>query len=112
MGVVRIRLAQLLHRVGVGTVELLAIGLGVLRVPHRERFDVGLLLLGDLVLERHRHLHGVVGLLIHLLLHRQIEVRPEHERPAPVGHGGIRIEARGFLERAQRLGVVEAVGQP
>ena len=40
-------------------------------------------------------------------VHRRVDVRPEHERLAPVRHRGTRIEPRGFGERARGLGMVE-----
>ena len=38
---------------------------------------------------------------------RQVDVRPERQRDAPVGHRAVRIEARRLVERAHRLVVVE-----
>ena len=63
------------------------------------------------LLQPKRVLHVLVRGRFLVGLHRRVDVRTEHQRLPPVRHRQTRIEARGFAERAARLGVVERVGE-
>ena len=110
--VVRVGLVQCPHRSGVGRVEDLALGLLVIRVARGQRLDHRPLLLAHPVLQGDRGLNRVPRLVPDLVLHHQVEIGAQHQGPAPVRHGVLGIEPGGLLERPQRLGMVEAVGQP
>ncbi len=102
---------QRAHRFGVGQVERSALGGLVLRVASCQCVDVRPLRFRRSVAALERHLDRLPRLRDHVLLHGQVQVRPEDERPAPVRHGAVGVEPRGLLERAQRLLVIEAVRQ-
>ena len=59
----------------------------------------------------HCHPSGVPGLLGDIRAHRQIQIRTKNKRPAPIGHGAIRIESCRFLEGAKGLQMIESVGE-
>ena len=108
--VVRIFVPDLPHRVGVGEVERGAVrGLRV-SITMAQRLD-------QVALDR----RGMSGVLLRELQflpgqlggrrrnQREIDVRPAGERNPVVRHRAFRIEARGFLKRADRLPVIETV---
>ena len=62
--------------------------------------------------ERERFLDVFVGRLGALAVHLEVvDVGPVRQRDTPERHRGARVEGRGALELADRLAVIEAVGQ-
>ena len=102
----------LLHRVGVGTIQGLAITLAVGRVAQRQGIDerafAGRRATGRLQCLPDRG----VGLPTVLLRHGRIEIGAQRDRFPPIRHRKLGIEPRGFAERANRLGVVERIQEP
>jgi hypothetical protein len=91
VGVLR---GELAHRVGVGSVELLALVVGVRRVAIRERRQVGLLARGDLLADPDRVRERLERALLQRRVHRQVDVGAERERHAPEAHRAVRVELR------------------
>ena len=102
----------LAHRVGVGAVERLALGLGIGRVALADGLDHRALHRARAGRERLGLLHGGQRPRLALGVGRVVVVAALGHDDAPVAHGASRIEARGFLERPLRLVVVEPVHQP
>ena len=108
--VTRILLGHGLHRVGVGRVELGALGLRVRRVALLQSRDQR-----TIFRRRAGRQFDCLGKRGHrrrdrLGRHRRVDVRPEHQRLAPPGHRELRVCLLRGLEGALRLGVVEREG--
>jgi hypothetical protein len=108
--VLRVLLLQRAHRGGVGLVARLAVLL-LAGVALGQRVDHVALARRRLRLQRDRLLRQLVGLRLVVGVHRRVDVRPQHQRLAPVRHRAVRVEARRLPERTPGLGVVEAVGE-
>ena len=100
------------HRGRVGGVERRTVGLRIGDVALRQRRRCSACSFADAFAGALPRLPDrVEGLLRRLRRDRRVDVRPERERHAPVAHRAVGIDRRGLLERANRLGVVERVGQ-
>ena len=109
--VVRIGLGHLGHRARVGGVEPRAVGGRGRLVALRDRLDVRALPRRGVGLEGKRLLRRGVRRDTARRVHGRVDVRPVGKRDAPVAHGAGGIELHGAGERADRLPVVEAVGE-
>ncbi len=101
-----------LQRVGIGRVELRALGLGIRGVALRERLDERAVLFRGAPGQRRRLRERGQRRRIRLRHHRHVDVGAEHERLAPEAQGAGRIELLRRLEGALRLGMVEREGEP
>ena len=102
--------AERAHRIGVGLVARSPLA-GPGLVAHRERVDVVPLGVTRALQSGHGTLDGARGGPLARGGERRVDVGAERQGHAPVGHGEIRIEARGLLEGAPRLVVVEGVDE-
>ena len=109
--VVRITLHQVAHGVGVRGIVRGAIGARHRVIALRERRDVRALRLARRRCERLRALRERIRARLRLGAHRHVDVRPEHQRLAPVRHGACRVEPGRLAERSAGLVVIERVGE-
>ena len=110
-GVVGVATGDPAHGFGIGHVERRTVFDGFGRVPLREGLDERPFLVVGPVGQREGLLKRLVGLGHVLVFHRRVDVRPQHQRHAPVTHGARRIEPGRLTERALGLSVVESIGQ-
>ena len=99
------------HRVGIGLVELRALGAGHRRVALRERLDQRAVRGLRLALQPLRLLAGLPGRRDRALFHGRVDMGSLHQGDAPEAHGAARIEPSRLAKRLLGRGVVEAVGQ-
>ena len=99
------------HGLGVSLIQWRAILGWVLRIAFHQRVDVSLLVAADLVAQGNRLLQCIPGLGRGLLVHRHVDVGAPGVGHAPPRHRAIGIDQGRCLERANRLGVIEAVKQ-
>ena len=100
--------ADLAHRVGVGAIVGRAVIRGA-RVARREGVDQRALPWRCGARQRLRLLHELEGVRLVVGLHQRVDVRAEHERLSPVGHGQAGVEAGRLAKGSSRLGVVEGI---
>ena len=104
-------LRDLRHFAGVGCVERRASGLRIVAVTHCERADQRLLAGARLARKCFGLLRGSEGRRDSILLHRKIDVGPEHQSLTPEAHGAVGIELLRHAEGTLRLAVIERVGK-
>ena len=78
-------------------------------VPCGERVDERTLAWRRLRLQRLRLAHEFERVRLVVGLHQRVDVRPQHQGLAPVGHRQSRAEAGRLAERPARFGMVEGV---
>src|SRR6185437_7087684 len=100
------------HRVGIGRVQLGAVGFGIGRVAQGKRIDPVALLFARVALQCDRILQHLPGRLDGVVLHGKIDVRAQRKGDAPPAHRTMGIEPCRLAEGADRLGVIESEIQP
>ncbi len=112
VGIVRVPVRDRPHRPRVRRVPTRAVGARIRAVADRHGLDVGPLPLGASVgpLQRlpDRRVRPGPGRRIH----GRVDVRPRRPGDAPPAHRAIGVQSRRVTERADRLRVVERVGEP
>ena len=105
----RVLARQLPHRVGVTLVQRGAVGPWRVDVAARHGRDV--VLLCRLPDGQLRLLHHLPGQLLALGVGGKVDVGPERERDAPQAHRALGVDLRAALEGADRLFVIEGIGE-
>ncbi len=111
--VIGILVVQLAHGIHVGEVTLAVVGDGVLVVEHEQRVDQLPLSGGAVVGQFQRGADGLgadaVGVIGHAAI-AAVGIRAGGVGQSPVGHGVVRLQARGFLIRGDGLRKIKAPG--
>jgi hypothetical protein len=76
-----------------------------------KRIDVVAFTLRHFALQRLRLLDVIQCFRLFLRRHRRVDVRSQHQRLSPIGHGRVRIKPCRFSKGARRLGVIETISE-